>query len=68
MYQSGLERAEEPEITLPTSAGLQKKQGNSRITSTVYFIDYTKAFDSVGHNKLWHILKEMEIPDHITCL
>ena len=33
-----------------------------------YFIDYTKAFDCVDHNKLWKILKEMEIPDHLTCL
>ena len=32
------------------------------------FIDYAKAFDCVGYNKLWKILKEMEIPDHITCL
>ena len=32
------------------------------------FIDYAKAFDSVGHNKLWKILKEMEIPVHLTCL
>ena len=32
------------------------------------FIDYTKAFDCVSHNKLWKILKEMEIPDHLTCL
>ena len=31
------------------------------------FIDYTKAFDSVDHNKLWEILKEMEVPDHLTC-
>ena len=33
-----------------------------------YFIDYAKAFDCVDHNKLWEILKEMEIPDHLTCL
>ena len=33
-----------------------------------YFIDYAKAFDCVYHNKLWKILKEMEIPDHLTCL
>ena len=33
-----------------------------------YFIDYTKAFDSVDHNKLWKILEEMGIPDHRTCL
>ena len=32
------------------------------------FIDYAKAFDSVDHNKLWKILKEMEIPDHFACL
>ena len=32
------------------------------------FIDYTKAFDCVNHNKLWKILKEMGIPDHLTCL
>ena len=35
---------------------------------SVYFIDYTKAFDCVDHNKLWKILKEMGIPDHLTCL
>ena len=32
------------------------------------FIDYAKAFDCVGHNKLWEILKEMGMPDHLTCL
>ena len=32
------------------------------------FIDYAKAFDCVGHNQLWTILKEMGIPDHLTCL
>ena len=32
------------------------------------FIDYAKAFDCVDHSKLWKILKEMEIPDHLTCL
>ena len=33
-----------------------------------YFIDYAKAFDCVDHNKLWKILQEMRIPDHLTCL
>ena len=44
-----------------------KKQESSR--KNIYFclIDYAKAFDYVGHNKLWEILKEMEIPDHLTC-
>ena len=32
------------------------------------FIDYTKAFDCMDHNKLWEILNEMRIPDHLTCL
>ena len=34
----------------------------------ICFIDYTKAFDSVDHNKLWKILKEMKVPDHLICL
>ena len=39
------------------------------ITSVYFcFIDYAKAFDCVDHNKLWEILKEMGIPDHLTCL
>ena len=35
---------------------------------TICFIDYAKAFDCVDHNKLWKILQEMGIPDHLTCL
>ena len=68
MFKLNLEKAEEPEIKLPTSAGSQKKQENSRRTSTSCFIDYSKAFDCVDHNKLWKILQEMGIPDHLTCL
>ena len=60
--------AEEPEIKLPTSAGSWKKQESSRKTSISTFFDYAKAFDCVDHNKLWEILKEMGIPDHLTCL
>ena len=61
-----LEKAEEPEIKLPTSIGSQKKQ---EFQKTIYcFIDYAKAFDYVDHNKLWKILQEMGIPDHLTCL
>ena len=37
-------------------------------TIIIGFIDYTKAFDCVDHNKLWKILKQMGIPDHMTCL
>ena len=62
-----LEKAEEPETKLPTSAGSSKKQESSRKTSFC-FIDYAKVFDCVDHNKLWKILQEMGIADHLTCL
>ena len=68
MFKLDLEKAEEPEIKLPTSTGSSKKQESSRKTSTFFFIDHTKAFDCVDHNKLWKILQEMRIPDHLTCL
>ena len=63
-----LEKAEEPEIKLPASVGSSKKQESSR--KNIYFcsIDYAKALDCLDHNKLWKILKEMGIPDHLTCL
>ena len=68
MFKLVLEKAEEPEIELPTSAGSWKKQDSSRKTSISAFFDYVKAFDCVAHNKLWKNLKEMGIPDHLTCL
>ena len=67
MFKLVLEKAEEPEIKLPTSAGSWKKQESSRKTSISAFA-YVKAFDCVDHNKPWKILKEMGIPDHLTCL
>ena len=63
-----LKRAEEAEIKLPTSFVSSKKQENSRKNIYLRFIDYAKAFDCVDHNKLWKILKEMGIPDYLTCL
>ena len=64
MFKLVLEKAEEPEIELPTSTGSWKKQ---EFQKNIYFcfIDYTKAFDCVDHNKLWRILKEIGIPDHL---
>ena len=62
-----LEKTEERQIKLPTSTGLWKKQENSK-KNYFCFIDYAKAFDCVDHNKLWKILQEMGIPDHLTCL
>ena len=62
-----LEKAEEPEIKLPTSSGSLKKQ---EFQKNIYlcYIDYAKVFDCVDQNKLWKILKEMGIPDHLSCL
>ena len=68
MFKLVLEKAEEPEIKLPTSAGSSKKQESSRKNIYFCFIDYTKVFECVDHNKQWSILKEMGIPDHLTCL
>ena len=68
MFNLVLEKAEEPEINSPTSAGSSKKQESSRKKIYFCFIDYAKPFDCVDHNKLWKILKEMGKPDHLTCL
>ena len=68
MFKLVLEKADEPGIKLPTSAGSSKKQESSRKNIYFCFIDYAKAIDCVDHHKLRKILKEMEIPDHLTCL
>ena len=62
-----LEKVEEAEIKLPTSVEYDKAR---EFQKNIYFcfIDYAKAFDCVDHNKLWKILKDMEIPDHLTSL
>ena len=66
MVKLDLEKAEEPEIKLPTSVG-SKKWEHSRKASTSALLT-TKAFDCVDHNQLWKILKEMGILDHLICL
>ena len=67
MFQLDLEKVEEPEIKLRTSAGSSKKRESQK---NIYFCftDYAKAFDCVDDNKLWKILKEVGTPDHLTCL
>ena len=67
IFKLDSEKVEEPEIKLPTPAESSKKQ---EFQKNIYlcFIDYAKAFDRVDHDKLWKILKEMEIPDYLTCL
>ena len=68
MFKLVLEKAEEPEIKLPTFVRTSKKQESSRKNMYFCFIDYAKAFDCADHNKLLESLKEMAIPDHLTCL
>ena len=68
MFKLVLEKAEEPEIKLPTSAGSSKKPRKFKKSIYFCFIDYAKTFDCVDHNKLWKILKGMGIPDRLTSL
>ena len=65
--QGGFRKGRGTEIKLPTYIGSWKKQ---EFPKNIYFcfIDYAKAFDCVDHNKLWKILKEMGIPNHLPCL
>ena len=65
MFKLGLEKVEEPEIKFPTSTGKARE-----FQKNIYFcfIDFIRAFDCVDHNKLWKILQEKEIADHLTCL
>ena len=67
IFKLVLEKAEEPEIKSPTSAGSSKKARGFQ--KYIYFCltDYAKAFDCVDHNNLWKIIQEMGIPDHLTC-
>ena len=67
MFKLDLENTEEQEIKWPTSAGSSKKQERSRKTSTSALLTMPKPL-TVDHSKLWKILKEMVIPDHLTCL
>ena len=67
VFKLDLEKAEEPEIKLPTSVGASKKQESSRKTFKFALMTMPKPL-TLDHNKLWKILKEMGIPDHLTCL
>ena len=67
MFKLDLEKAEEPEIKLPTSAGSLKKL-EFQINIYFCFIDYAKTFDCVDNNKLWKPLQEMRIPHRLTYL
>ena len=68
MFKLVSEKAEEPEIKLPTSAGSWEKAREFEKNIYFCFTAYAKAFDCVDHKKLWKILSEMGIPDNLTCL
>ena len=65
MFKLVLEKSEEPEINIHW---IMEKAREFQKNVYFCFIDYAKAFDCVDHNKLWKILKEMGIPDHLICL
>ena len=68
MFKLVLEKAEEPEIQIANIRWIMEKAKVFQKNTYFCFTDYAKAFDCVDHNKLWKILKEMGIPDHLTCL
>ena len=68
MFKLDLEKAGELEIKLPTSIGIIEKAREFQKNIYFCFIDCTKVFDCVDHNKLWKILKEMKTQDHLICL
>ena len=70
MFKLVFEKAEEPEITFANICWIIEKAKAREFQKKIYFcfINYAKAFDCVDHNKLWKILNEMGIPDHLTCL
>ena len=68
MFKLDLEKAEEPKIKLTTFSGIIEKAREFQKNIYFCFIDYAKAFDCVDHNKLWKLLKEMGISDHLIFL
>ena len=68
MFKLVLEKAEEPEIKLPHPLDHGKSKRVPEINIYFCFTDYVKGFDCVDHNKRWKILKEVGIPNHLTCL
>ena len=68
MFKLVLEKAEEPEIKLPTFCWIMEKAREFQKNIYFCFIDYAKAFDYVDHNKLWKILEGISVPDYLTSL
>ena len=68
MFKLDLEKAEEPDDPVANIHWIIEKAREFQKNIYFGFIDYTKAFDCVDHNKLWKIFQEMGLPDHLTCL
>ena len=68
MFKLDLEKVEEHRDQIANICWIIEKATEFQKNIYFCFLDYAKAFDSVDHNKLWKILKEMGIPDHLTCL
>ena len=68
MFKLDLEKAEEPKIKIAYICWIIEKAREFQKNIYLCFIDYTKAFDCVDHNKLWKILQETGITDHLTCI
>ena len=69
MFKLDLEKAEEPtRDKIANICWIIEKAGEFQKNIYFCFVDYAKSFDGVDHNKLWKILQEMGIPDHLTCL
>ena len=69
MFKLDLEKAEEPDRDQVANIHWIIKKAREFQKNTYFcFIDYAKAFDCVDHNKLWKSLRQMGIPDHLTCL
>ena len=66
--QAGFRRGRAARHQVANICGITEKEREFQKNIYFCFIDYAKAFDCVDHNKLWKILKEMGIPDHLTCL
>ena len=66
-WELSLEKEEEPISNFQLSVDYRESKGIPEKVSTSVFVNYAKAFECVYHNKLWKALKEMEIPDHLTC-
>ena len=66
--QAGFRKGRETKDQIANICWIIEEARESQKNIFFCFIDYATAFDSVDHNKLWKILKEMEIPDHLTCI